>query len=82
MSGFILCGGNLRPGDREACPNVLHDYPLPEGYVDAAEVAARRLAHRWSNRRCPQCGLYGWQPGRPLGDASDTRVPFEVGETA
>jgi hypothetical protein len=58
-----LCGGDLSPGPREECANSLHDYPLPLGYVDAGEVAKHRLYKRWSNTRCPDCGLYGWTPG-------------------
>lgn len=75
MKAVYICGGDFRPGPRGDCPNVLHDYPLPAGYVDASEVAARRLRKRWTQRRCRECGLYGWQPGAPLGDESDTRVP-------
>lgn len=64
---LYLCGGDMRPGLRDtSCPNQVHDYPLPIGYVDASEVAVRRLRHGWSNRKCPECGLYGWLPGRPL----------------
>lgn len=57
-----VCGGNETPGPREACPNVLHNYPLPEGYNDAAEVAGRRLNRGWKQKRCPQCNIYGWIP--------------------
>ena len=75
MSNRIyLCGGDFRPGKRDACPNTLHDYPLPDGYVDAGEVAGRRLRKRWHSPRCPDCGLYGWRPGTLLGDESDQRV--------
>ena len=74
MSGAIyICGGDFRPGPRDACPDDLHDWPLPAGYVDAAEVAQRRLNDGWSNWRCPDCGLYGWRVGRRLRDA-DVRV--------
>jgi hypothetical protein len=59
-----LCGGDTTPGQRDACPDPLHDWPLPDGYVDAAEVAASRLYRRWANVKCPICGLYGWRPGR------------------
>lgn len=46
-----------------SAPHRLHDYPLPDGYGNAAEEAARRLGHRWQNVRCPDCGTYGWNPG-------------------
>lgn len=60
----FICGGDLRPGPRDTeCPNALHDWPLPSGYVDASEVAAHRLSKGWSNRKCTQCGLHGWMPG-------------------
>ena len=59
-----LCGGETGVGTRrDTCPNPLHDYPLPDGYADAADEAARRIAHNWRNIRCPDCGLYGWDPG-------------------
>lgn len=74
--GITPCCGRtpfeLPRGPRDACPNDLHDWPLPAGYVDASEVAQRRLNSGWSNRRCPDCGLYGWGPGR-LRD-TDVRV--------
>jgi len=72
---IFLCGGDLTPGERDECAEPLHDYPLPAGYVDAGEVAARRIAKGWGQRRCPRCGLYGWTPGRPLNDESDQAVP-------
>ncbi|WP_288833708.1 hypothetical protein [uncultured Corynebacterium sp.] len=59
-----LCGGETGVDIiRAECSNPLHDYPLPDGYVDAAEEAARRLGHRWRNTRCPDCHTYGWHPG-------------------
>ena len=70
-----ICGGDFRSGPRDDCPDPLHDYPLPSGYVDADEAAHRRLYKGWSQSRCPRCGLYGWQPGRPTGDPCDERVP-------
>jgi hypothetical protein len=58
----IICGGDETPGPRGIkCPNALHDHPLPSNYVTASEVAARRLYQRWTNPRCPDCGLYGWR---------------------
>lgn len=45
----FICGGDETPGPRDACPNALHDYPLPTGYTDASEVAYHRLYKRWSN---------------------------------
>ena len=60
-----LCGGDMRPGPRDVCPDPLHDFPLPTGYVDASEEAMSRLSHGWGNPRCRHCGLHGWTPGRP-----------------
>lgn len=67
MRGAVyICGGDFdRLEQRSTCPDALHDFPLPEGYTDAAEVAASRLNHGWRNARCPRCGMYGWGPGRP-----------------
>lgn len=47
MTTFIrLCGGGTGVGTtRDECPHRLHDFPLPDGYGDAAEEAARRLGH-------------------------------------
>jgi hypothetical protein len=60
---IFIRGGDERPGPRATdCPDPLHDYPLPSGYVDASMVADRRLRQRWINRRCERCGLYGWVP--------------------
>ena len=82
MKAIYLCSGDLRPGKRADCPNSLHDCPEPAGYVDASEVAARRLYNRWTQRKCPDCALYGWIPGKPLGDKSDQRVPWEGSDDA
>jgi hypothetical protein len=74
-----VCGGdfaNLDP--RGDCPNAIHDWPLPLGYVDASEMAASRLSHGWSNTKCPECGLYGWGPGQFKGLAAESiRVESE-----
>lgn len=58
-----LCGPDDRPGPRDACPNDIHDWPLPATYMAAAEVAEGRLERGWTNARCPDCGLHGWVPG-------------------
>lgn len=71
----IICGGDLRSGRRDECPDPLHDYPLPGGYGDAHDAAQRRLRKGWASRRCPRCGLYGWRRGQPTGDPCDERVP-------
>jgi hypothetical protein len=60
-----LCLSDMRSGPRDDCPNEVHDFPLPSGYGDASEAAERRLRKRWANVQCPDCGLYGWRPGRP-----------------
>jgi hypothetical protein len=79
---IYLCGGDLRPGPRGTeCPDPLHDYPLPAGYVDASEEAASRLGRGWGNPRCGRCGLHGWTPGRPrTGEQLPTPVRPEGGE--
>ena len=70
---MILCGGDYRRLEpRDPCPNALHDWPLPVGYFDAGEMAGSRLAHGWSNTKCPDCGLYGWAPGRFGGSAAES----------
>ena len=69
MAGRVfICEPNYTPGPRSDCPNALHDYPLPGGYIAASDIAEARLRKRWSNARCPDCGLYGWRPGEPLSD--------------
>ena len=70
-----VCGGDFRPSRRSDCPDSLHDWPLPAGYMDAAETADRRIRNGWKNQRCPQCGLFGWREGRNLGEG-DTRVTY------
>lgn len=80
-SALYLCGGDLRPGPRaESCPNVIHDWPLPSGYIDASEVAASRLRRGWANVACPDCARYGWRPGSKIDPASDVRVPSNTRE--
>lgn len=78
-----LCGGDERPGPRSTdCPNALHDWPLPSGYVDAAEEAARRLARGWNNSKCPQCRLHGWRPStRVKGTTAEKYGPTQQGAT-
>jgi hypothetical protein len=61
----FLCGGYDRTAaPRDECPNRLHDWPLPSGYIEADDVARSRLGRGWKNRKCPDCRLYGWEPGR------------------
>ena len=79
LPAIYICGGDLRSGPRDDCPDRLHDYPLPSGYVDASEAAHRRLYKRWSQARCGRCGLYGWIPGDLTGDPCDERVPVKDG---
>jgi hypothetical protein len=86
---IYICGGQrgTAAAREDKCASPLHDWPLPSGYVDAAEEAAWRLANRWSNTRCAVCDLYGWGPGRltelhvrrPAAGTSPT--PAETGET-
>lgn len=61
-----ICGGDETPGARGTdCPNLVHDHPLPNGYVDASLVAGRRLANGWRNPTCPDCQTHGWIPPAP-----------------
>ena len=62
MTDYV-CGGNGRPGPRDECPNSLHDWPLPVGFVEGEEVAASRLHRKWGQVYCLACGKYGWVPG-------------------
>lgn len=71
-----LCGGDMRPGPRDDCPHPLHDFPLPAGYTDAGEEAGSRLNRGWNNKKCPTCGLYGWEPGRPRTGEQLVRTPY------
>jgi hypothetical protein len=75
---MFICGGNYTLlQDRGDCPNPLHDYPLPDGYGEASDVAAARIRNRWSNRRCPDCKLYGWAPGRITDSTNAVKVERE-----
>lgn len=80
MSERIIVCGSSNPEPRGECPNGLHDWPLPSGYVAADETAQRRLRNGWKNTRCPDCGLYGWSEGRKRSER-DVRVPAEVRST-
>lgn len=79
-NAVYICGGRFESlQDRGDCPNPLHDWPLPEGYVEASEVADSRLAHGWSNEQCPDCLIYGWVMGSFRGlAATSVRVRAEV----
>lgn len=57
------------------CPNALHDWPLPSGYIAAHSTAEKRLRSRWRNTRCPDCGLYGWAPGDHKPGTRPVHVP-------
>lgn len=72
----ILCVANDEAGPRGTdCPSVLHNWPLPSGYTDAAENAARRLRTGWVNPRCGSCREYGWRPGKIKDGADIERLP-------
>lgn len=52
-----ICGGEVgtdrvrdRRNDCEGCPSHLHDWPLPQGYVDASVEAGWRLRNGWRQR--------------------------------
>lgn len=61
MTVFV-CGGNETPGPRDACPDALHDHPLPDGYVESFEVSRLRVSRKWAQKKCRRCGRYGWVP--------------------
>lgn len=64
--------------ERGECPHNLHDWPLPDDYVAAHEVAMSRISQGWRQKKCPKCGLYGWpDPPKPMrGTAKNpVRVP-------
>lgn len=42
------------------CINRVHNYPLPDSYLHASDMAHERLAAGWDNIQCPDCGRYGW----------------------
>lgn len=60
----FLCGGDRRLQARSACPQAVHDWPLPADYVDAGDTAQRRLRKGWKNVACKHCGVRGWRPGK------------------
>lgn len=71
---IYVCGGNLDALEpRSECLDPIHDWPLPSSYVDACEMADSRLAQGWRNAKCPQCGVYGWAPGRFRGVAAESK---------
>jgi hypothetical protein len=75
----FLCGGYYeRRQPRGDCPSTLHDWPLPSGYVEASEVADARLRARWANKKCPECGLYGWAPGNKRAGTHPVQVQLET----
>ena len=76
MARIILCGSS-RPGPRDPCPDPVHDWPEPGGYVSASEVAGARLRRGWHNVPCGQCDLYGWRPGR-IDPTTDHHVPAGI----
>ena len=82
MRHTIVCGGDLRQAPRDTCPDPLHDWPLPKGYIDANEVATERLHRGWRQRRCRRCRLVGWIPGRIEPSKGDTHVPFSAPKEA
>lgn len=76
VPAIYICGGDYsRLEPRSECPNVLHDWPLPQGYGDASEVADARIRARWGNPKCRDCGIYGWTRGRVTESTNAIRVP-------
>lgn len=61
---IFICGVDATLEARSECPDRLHDWPLPAGYVEAHQQAKGRLARQWKQAKCPECGRYGWIPGR------------------
>jgi hypothetical protein len=61
---IFICGGEPATKRGSDCPNALHDWPLMPGYADSSAQAQSRIDRRWTNVRCPDCGLYGWRPGK------------------
>jgi hypothetical protein len=76
-NAVYICGGDDRPGPRQSCPNALHDWPLPVGYVDATTAASSRISRGWLNKRCPDCQLFGWVPGRFKGEVPTRMGPHD-----
>lgn len=73
----VICGDGP-PEVRSDCPNPLHDWPLPPGYVAASCAAEARLRARWSNLKCADCGLYGWVPSLKTTDSCRAiHVPYQ-----
>ena len=66
--------------DRGDCPNKLHDWPLPDDYVAAEEVARSRISQGWREQRCPECGLVGWtDPPKPMRGKAENPVRVPAG---
>jgi len=61
---MFICGGDFILQPRSDCPNYVHNWPLASGYVDASDMAERRIRTGWTNPRCPDCHLHGWTPGK------------------
>lgn len=64
VTQLILCETTETPGTRDDCENSVHDYPLPNNFVAAEELATKRLRYGWKQPRCPRCKRYGWAKGR------------------
>lgn len=62
MNAVYVCGSG--PLVRRPCPQGGEDHePFPTGYNGVSEYAALLLRRRFSQARCPSCGLYGkWLP--------------------
>ena len=68
---IVMCGGGRPvPDTTSDCPDRDQHTPTPAGYVDHAEWAARMIARRATQKRCPSCGLYAiWRPPmKPMPD--------------
>jgi hypothetical protein len=62
------------PARSTDCPDILHDWPLPSGYIAASDTADARLRAGWRNKKCPQCERYGWEPGRHVAGTRPVHV--------